>query len=546
MKNGILKVSFLIFFLSFAFTASAQSSGDSSNYLLYALVAIAALILIAVILQVSDNLLRIEAKQMGADKSGESFSLFPSLSKMFTPAPPDYVADAPIHRLKRGHDIALQGEAQDIIDDTVQVNTFAIQPKNFVGMSPIPKVTVEIGANVKAGDTLFFDKKRPEVKYAAPVSGEVIAVNRAEKRSIAEVVILKDKEMEYRTFPSFDLDNGSKEELINYLLEGGVWPLIRQRPYNMVADPTEVPVNIFVSTFDSAPLAPDLNLLVQGKEAAFQKGLDVLNKLTGNSVYLGLDAREGREPADAFKHATGVEKNWFSGPHPSGNVGIQIHHTMPVDAQKKAWTVDVQGVITIGKLLSDGIYDASRIVAVVGAEIENPKYVRTYQGANIEDLVKGNIKEGSVRLVSGDLLSGATKNGEGYLDFYDDQVSTIEEGDYYEMFGWLVPIAPRPTTSRTFPNFLYPADYKFKPDTNTHGEKRAFVVTGRYESVLPMDIHPQQLMKSILVNDFERMEGLGIYELVEEDVALCEFVCTSKQPVQSILREGLNSMIEQG
>ncbi len=545
MKNGILKASFLVFFLSFAFTASAQSSGDSSNYLLYGLIAIAALILIAVILQVSDNLLRIEAKQLGADKSGESFSLFPSFSKMFTPAAPDYVGEEPVHRFTKGHDILLEGAAEGAIEDA-EVNTFAIQPKNFIGMSPIPKVTVEVGDNVKAGDILFFDKKRPEVKYAAPVSGEVIAVNRAEKRSIAEVVILKDKDMQYRSIESFDLANGSREELVNYLLEGGAWPLIRQRPYNVVADPSETPVNIFVSTFDSAPLAPNLNLVVEGQEAAFQKGLDVLNQLTGGAVYLGLDARTGNEPAAAFRNASGVEKQWFNGPHPSGNVGIQIHHTMPVDAQMKAWTVDVQGVITIGKLLLEGKYDASRVVVIAGAEFVEPKYVRTYQGANIGDLVKDNTKADSkVRLVSGDLLSGKQKSAEQYLDFFDDQLSSIEEGDYYEMFGWLVPIAPRPSISNTFPNFLYP-DYKFTPDTNTHGEKRAFVVTGQYESVLPMDIYPQQLMKSILVNDFERMEGLGIYELVEEDVALCEFVCTSKQPLQAILREGLDAMQDQG
>ncbi|MFT5166304.1 MAG: Na+-transporting NADH:ubiquinone oxidoreductase subunit A [Saprospiraceae bacterium] len=546
LKNGITKLAFLIFFLSITLSVSAQSStGDSSNYVVYALVAIAALILITVILQVSDNLLRVEAKQMGVDKGGADFSIFPRIGNLFSATPPEFVGNDPVTYLKKGHDILLEGEAAKTIDNEVQANTFSVQPQNFIGMSPIPKVLPEVGDTVKAGDTLFFDKKRPEIKYAAPVSGEVIEVRRGAKRAISDIVILKDKEIQYRAFDKFDLEEGSREDLVNYMLESGVWSFIRQRPYDILANPTDIPSNIFVSTFDTAPLAPDLNFVVAGKEVAFQKGLDILAKLTEGKVFLGLNAKGGNAPSVAFTNATGVERRWYNGAHPSGNVGIQIHHTAPVDGKNKAWILGVQEVISIGTLFNEGKYDASRLVAVTGSELSHPKYVQTYIGASISELLQGNVEGEGQRIISGDVLSGRQTNPAGFLNYFDDQITVIKEGDYYEMFGWLLPLAPRPSISKSFPNFLF-KDYKFTPDTNTHGEKRAFVVTGQYEQVLPMDIFPQHLMKAILVNDFERMEGLGIYELSEEDVALCEFVCTSKQPLQAILREGLDAMIDQG
>ncbi len=547
LKNGITKLTFLIFFLTFAHALTAQSSdgGTSSNYFIVSLIVAAALIMVAVILMVSDNLMRIEAKQLGIDDSGSNYSLFPKANEIFNPEIPKYINGGKVFFLKRGHDILLEGEPAPTLDDSVQATTFALQPTNFIGMSPIPKVVVEPGDEVKAGDVLFFDKKRPEIQYVSPVSGEVAAVNRGAKRAITEVVILGDKETKYREFKTFDLENGTREDLVNYLLESGTWPLIRQRPYDIVAETDVVPNNIFISTFDTAPLAPDNNFVVAGKGEAFQKGLDVLNKLTGGKVYLGLNANGKTAPSEVFTQALGVEKYWFNGPHPCGNVGIQIHHIAPIAAGDKVWTLGVQDVITLGALFTEGRYNAERIVALSGSEFESPKYVKTFQGANIGDLVKNNAKTEGVRMISGDVLSGSTKTESSFLNFYDDQVTAIKEGDYYEMFGWLLPLTPRPSLSRTFPNFLFP-DLKFAADTNTHGEKRAFVMTGQYEAVLPMDIYPQHLMKSIIINDFERMEGLGIYELSEEDVALCEFACTSKQPLQKILREGLDVMREQG
>lgn len=548
MKNKASKAIFTIVAMLSGTSTWAQSEGGGSGYgtyLIYGLIVVAILVFFMIILQVADNLLVIEAKQSGAAKTGANFSLFPNWKELFAPRLPEYLEDKPVTILRRGHDINLEGNPELVLDESVRARTFAIQPPNFVGISPIPKLEVEEGDEVKAGDRLFYDKKRPEIHYVAPVSGEVIAINRGAKRSISEVVILADKEIKYRELKAFDLEGSSREELASYLLDAGAWPLIRQRPYNTVPPHDVVPRDIFISTFDTAPLAPNLNFAVQGREADFQKGIDVLNKLTDGTVFLGLDGRGKEEPHAAFTEAEGAEKQYFHGKHPAGNVGVQIHHLRPIGPGDLVWTLGVQDVITIGRIFTEQRFNAERVVALSGAELKQPRYVRTYIGANVGDLVKDNLANDHIRLISGDVLSGKTKTAESFLNISDDQLTVVLEGDDYEMFGWLVPSLNTPSISRTLPSTFFPS-VKKRAETNTHGEKRAFVVTGSYESVLPMDIYPQELMKSILIGDFEKIEGMGIYELSEEDVALCEFVCVSKQPVQQILRQGLDMMREQG
>ncbi|GJM35255.1 MAG: Na(+)-translocating NADH-quinone reductase subunit A [Saprospiraceae bacterium] len=530
--------------LMFSATGLFAQAGGGSSYFIYALVGAAVLIFFYLILQVSDNLLAIEAKQNGIEDMETNFSILPGIKDIFSAKLPDYTKGAPVKVLKRGHDILLEGEATKTVQE-VQVSNYAVQPINFRGIAPIPKMLVEEGATVKAGDPLFFDKSNPDIKFVAPVSGELIAINRGAKRAITEVVILADKTIEYRELPTFDLEKNDRKALVDYLLGSGIWPLIRQRPYDCIPNPDDVPRDIFISTFDSAPLAPDLNFIIKGKEVAFQKGLDVLAKLTDGAVHLGLNARGEEAPSTAFTQAENVKKYWYHGKHPAGNVGIQIHNSNPINAGDKVWVLGIQEVVTLGNIFLEKRFNAQRTVALTGDELQTPTYINTYLGANIGDLLKDNLKEGNNRLISGDVLSGQQKASEGYLNAFDDQITVAEEGDYFEMFGWLLPLAPRPSISNTFPNFLFPK-LKFHADTNTHGEKRAFVITGQYEKVLPMDIYPQALMKSIIIGDFEKMEGLGIYELSEEDVALCEFVCTSKQPLQHILREGLEMMQAQG
>ncbi|MEZ4911475.1 MAG: Na(+)-translocating NADH-quinone reductase subunit A [Saprospiraceae bacterium] len=442
--------------------------------------------------------------------------------------------------IRKGYNIGLIGEAKGT-PKTAHANRFALSPYSFNGISPIPKVTVEIGQNVLAGDVLFFDKVRPEVQYVSPVSGEIIEINRGAKRSISSVVILADKENKHKSFevPSLDSD---RTVLVDFMCASGLWSHINQRPFDQVPALNVVPENIFVSTFDTAPLAPDNEVVIEGEEASFKTGLDVLSRLTSGKVILGLN---GKNKGTKFASFNNVASNSFSGPHPSGNVGVQIHHVAPISNGKSVWTLGVQDVITIGKMWMTGKYDASRVIAITG-HVKNPGYMRTYLGASVADLIQGQVSsDASYRLISGDVLSGKSVGSGDFLHFKDDQITVLKEGNQEEMFGWLLPMKARPSISKTFLSAIF-GKKEFDVTTNTHGEKRAFVETGKMESVLPMNIYPQHLMKAILAQDIEKMEGLGIYELTEEDVALCEFVDSSKNPVQKILREGLNYIKEQG
>jgi len=540
MHNFSLRGLLLFFLFATAPTISimAQSSG-SGKTVTVGLFILLALVFISAVMLVSDNLLGLQARKYGVDNLEDDKQ--GSFLSMFSDKAPDYV-NGSYTRLKEGFDIKLKGEARKEIRD-VAVSTVALQPTNFVGMSPIPKVVVEEGAEVLAGDPIFFDKKRPEIQYVSPVSGEIVSINRGLKRAITEVVILVDGEQRYREVPAIDLATISREDLVTFLLEIGGWTLLRQRPYDIVPAVDSTPANIFISTFDTAPLAPDQGFILQGQEEAFQKGIDLLARLTEGEVHLGLDGSGEVAPAGFSEFS--ATKHYFAGPHPAGNVGVQLHHVAPVNNVATAWVLGVQDVITLGKLLTEQRYDGQRIIALTGDGMADPHYVRTYQGAKLSDLLKDQMTQEGLRIISGDVLAGEQKQADQFLNFSADQVTVISEGNEHELFGWLLPFKARPSISRSFPNFLFP-DVPISATTNTHGEERAFVVTGQYESMLPMDVFPQHLMKAILANDFERMEGLGIYELSEEDVALAEFACTSKQPLQHILREGLNFMREQG
>jgi Na+-transporting NADH:ubiquinone oxidoreductase subunit A len=519
MKNTTLKYLLLLLFWGIATgEMMAQSAGSSGSKSMYALYAVGALLLTGIWMQVSDKF--IGKKSAGGAQDGSTVAL------------------------QQGHDIILKG-APAKKQLSVNVKTYAVRPSDFKGLAPIPKMEVEVGAEVKAGDALFHDKAMPDVKFVAPVSGEVIAINRGAKRAIAEVVILADKEQQYRSLTPPQLNACSRQELQDFLMDSGAWALIRQRPFQIVPAQGDVPRDIFISTFDTAPLAPDLNYVVEGRGEAFQKGLDVLARLTDGSVWLGLDGRGQSAPSAVFAQAKGVKKCSFKGKHPAGNVGVQIHHIRPIGSGEKVWTLNVQDVITIGALFTEARFNASRVVAVSGDECKENGYVTTCIGANIGDLMSGNLKGENVRVISGDILSGTTTNAAGFLSPFDDQLTAVEEGNDFEVFGWLAPSYARPAVSRTYLSNLVAPGKSFHVNTNTHGERRAFVVTGQYEAVLPMDILPQHLFKAILAGDIEQMEGLGILELSEEDVALCEFACTSKQPLQQMLQDGLEMMQEQ-
>lgn len=535
-------LTFLFLVLIASNTLSAQGLSGQQLFV-GSLVVIGILVFLWVILMTSDNLMQIEAKKLGADTGKGQFSLFPNIRTMFGKSIPAYVGKTAFIKLDKGYDIKLAGKAEEKINPNLKATTFAVKPTDFHGISPIPKVIVEQGQSVKAGEVLFFDKKRPDVKYVAPVSGEIVAVNRGEKRAIAEVVILASAELDYLSHEAPDISKASIEELKTFMQSSGLWALLNERPFDMVPG-DELPANIFVSTFDTSPYATNKNIALEGRAEAFQKGLDVLAKFTEGKVYMGLNANGAKVPSSTFTNAQGIEKVYFKGAHPAGNVGVQMHHLAPI-GRKKAWTVPVQAVAQIGEMFLSGKYDASRVFSVNGSGLETTGYVHSYMGANVGEILESNIKSTNYRVVSGSPLSGHEIVDKGFIGFHDDQITVLEEGDDYELFGWLIPVTPRPSVSGTFPNFMY-RNHDHLVTTNTHGERRAFVMTGQYEKVLPMDIYPQHLMKAVLNGDIEKMEGLGINELTEEDLALCEFVCTSKMPLQAILRDGLDLMREQG
>lgn len=511
--------------------------------LIAALIIIGVLLVLASVFSISDNIIQIEAQKQGIDTTKKNMSIYPSLSELFAKPAPVYAEKSQLHRFSKGFDIKLAGEAEgDVV--TPEVTRYAIKPTDFRGIAPIPKLELEEGSDVMAGDPLFFDKSDPEIKYVAPVSGELVEIRRGEKRSISHLVLLADKEQRYRKHTPPSLDS-SRQDIVAFMKSSGAWPHINQRPYDVIADAEATPRNIFISGFDTAPLAISYDHILNLRGKDFQAGINVLNKLTDGKVYLGLDGREGHKPHDVLLNAEGVETHCFAGKHPAGNVGVHIHHVAPIRGNDVVWTFKVEDVLVIGKLFTEGVYDTTRIVGIAGGRCKQPGFVKTFAGANVSDLLKERlIDENGTRVILGDVLTGEESTGDDFIGFRTNLITAIEEGDHYELFGWLLPLKPRPSTSRTYPNFLF-SDHHFEADTNTHGEQRAFVVTGQYEKMLPMNIYPQHLMKAILTGDIERMEALGINELSEEDIALAEFSCTSKQPLQSILREGLDMMREQ-
>ncbi len=442
-----------------------------------------------------------------------------------------------VYSVKKGLDIKLIGEAERTVVDS-DVKKFAIKPTDFIGC--FPKMLAKEGDKVKAGTPLFFDKYRDNITYTSPVSGKFVELRRGAKRKILELIIESDGKFESIDFGKSDIKSVGKEEVTEKLLKSGVWPLIRQRPYAVIANPIDTPKSIFVSAFDTAPLAPDYNLIVKGRETAFQAGLDVLGKLTEGKVHLNIHQK--LTTSDAFLNAKNVQVNTFDGPHPSGNVSVHISRVDPINKGDIVWYLNAADVITIGNLFLTGQYDSTRIVALTGSEVQNPKYFKTHIGASITTMVKDNTLGNNNRFISGNVLTGTKIESNGFLGFYNTQVTVIPEGDYYEFFGWAKPGFGKWSFSRTYPSGLFRSNKKYRLDTNLHGGKRAFVVTGLYEKVFPFDIYPMHLMKAILVEDIDLMENLGIYEIDAEDFALCEVIDPSKIDMQEIVRNGLELM----
>ncbi|MEJ2543432.1 MAG: Na(+)-translocating NADH-quinone reductase subunit A [Calditrichaceae bacterium] len=425
----------------------------------------------------------------------------------------------------------------------------AVMPNEFRGIKA--RLNIKPGDAVKIGSVLFEDKTLPEIKFVSPASGKVLEINRGERRALMEIVIendLKDEKEAVGTWKKDDLKKMDANAIKEALLKGGMWPHIIQRPFSKIANPADTPRDIFISGMDTAPLAADPNFIMEGMEEYFQTGLDLIAKLTSGKVHLSLDLKN-KSYAKAFENATGVEKHYFSGPHPAGNVGVQIHHINALRRGEILWTIKPFAVALIGKFFTEGYYQSERIVAVAGSSLKQPKYFKTINGTPITMLVpETDVVDGEVRVVSGNILSGRKITPSGYVSYYDNLISFIPEGTRRrKLLGYFHPGFKTPSYSNTYlSKFLMMARKDYVLDTKIHGGKRAFVATGDYENVLPMDILPVYLAKSIIADDIEEMEGLGILELDEEDVALCSYICLSKTNFGYLLRRGLNYIEKEG
>ena len=442
-------------------------------------------------------------------------------------------------RLKKGLDLPIAGAALCEVTGHVAPGLVAVKPTDFRGM--VPRLLVKEGDSVKAGTPLFADKKVPEMVFCSPVSGTVDAIVRGDKRKLLEVRVKADGKNEAVQFEVPKAASLDKTGMTEVLLKGGLWPCIKQRPFGTVADPQAEPKAIFISGMNTAPLGADPEFTLKDEVEAVQAGVEALGRLTRGGVHLSLDAKNfaGSE----FHKLTGVVFHQFEGPHPAGNVGVQINHVNPINKGEVVWTVDLHLVAVIGRFFLKGVYVARRIIAVAGPAAVHPSYVEVPCGVSMKDL-SGYFANGDVRIVSGDVLSGEAVGRDGFLGFYHNQVSVLAEGRYYEMFGWINPLRSKKfSVSRAYPAFL--RRKKYDMDTNENGGERPFLMNDVYGKVLPMDIYPLYLFKACLAGDLDKMEQLGIYEVIEEDVALCEYVCPSKIDIQNIIRQGIELMMKE-
>jgi Na+-transporting NADH:ubiquinone oxidoreductase subunit A len=444
-------------------------------------------------------------------------------------------------RIKKGLDIKLKGEAEKTVEEAIISNYFTLKPEDFHGV--IPKLISKVGSKVKAGESVFYDKSNENVKFVSPVSGEILEIARGQKRKILSVKILSDKTQTYQDNGVFNLESSKSEDLKAHLLASGCWPFVKQRPYDVIANPNKSPKAIFISGYASAPLVADLDFTLKGKEAELQAAVTALGKLTEGKVHVSVGANSNSPLAGL----SGIALHKVSGPHPSGNVGTLINKIDPVNKGEVVWTVNAQDLIIIGELLLTGKFNAERIVALAGSSIDKPRYFKTRLGSEVATMLydKGINKKDHPRIISGSILSGKQIKPDGYLDYYSNTITVIPEGDDYELFGWNKPVFNKISTTRAFTfSWLFP-NKEYDLNTNTNGEHRAFVTTGNYEEVFPLDIYPLQILKACMYNDLDEMEALGIYEVAPEDFALTEFICVSKQPHQQIIRKGLDVMLKE-
>jgi len=445
-------------------------------------------------------------------------------------------------KIKKGLDLPITGSPKQQISDAPAVSTVAVLGPDYVGMRPT--MAVAVGDRVKQGQLLFSDKKTPGVVYTAPGCGEVTAVNRGEKRALQSVVIQLDGE-DAETFKSYEegrLEALSADEVQENLVASGLWTALRQRPFSKVPSPESTPTSIFITAMDTNPLAADPALVIAERQDDFVSGLKVVSRLTEGKVYLCKAAGATIPGSDL----AGVETVEFDGPHPAGLPGTHIHFLDPVGHGRVAWYVDYQDVMAFGALFTTGHLDTRRVVSLAGPAIENPRLIRTRLGANLDELIKGELIEGKNRVISGSVLSGRRSHGPvAFLGRYHTQISALAEVGQPPLFGWMMPGLNKFSIKRVFASCLLPGK-KFAMTTGTGGGHRAIVPIGSYESVMPLDIIPTFLLRALEVDDIEQAEALGCLELDEDDLALCTYVCPGKGDYGAMLRRNLTIIEKEG
>lgn len=439
-------------------------------------------------------------------------------------------------KLRKGLDINLKGKAAAEVVAVKEPGFYALCPDDFTGVTP--KVVVKEQEYVMAGGPLFVDKNHPEVKFVSPVSGVVTSVERGARRKVLSITVEAAAEQDFEEFGKKNVAQMDGAAVKEALLNAGMFAFIKQRPYDVVADPSEAPKAIFVSAFDTNPLAPDFELALKGEEANFQTGLDALAKIA--KTYLSVSVNQ---KSVALTQAKNVTVTVFDGPHPAGNVGVQINHIAPINKGETVWTIDPQAVLFIGRLFNTGRVDLTRTVAITGSEVKKPAYCKLKVGALLTDVLAGNVnKDKELRYISGNVLTGKQIPANGFLGAFHSQVTVIPEGsDVHEMLGWIMPRFNQFSTSRSYFSWLM-GKKEYTLDARVKGGERHMIMSNEYDKVLPMDIMPEYLIKAIIAGDIDRMEQLGIYEVAPEDFALCEFVCSSKMELQRIVREGLDML----
>lgn len=445
------------------------------------------------------------------------------------------------YKITRGFDIPVNGQARHELEVLPPADIVAILPTDFHNIKP--RLLVQEKDTVQAGTPLFFDKQEDRYKFCSPINGNIKEICYGERRKIEKIIIERSHKVKEKTFKTWslkELEKTDPDEIMVHLLNTGLWPLLRERPFNRIARPDMKPKSIFISLIDTAPLAADPLFLIQGKEDLFNAGISLLQKFTDGMIHIC-----GKGFSEPEKFLSRVEKHIFTGPHPSGNPGIHIHHIDPIKRGEFVWVVRPDDLVMIISFLTTGQYPETRRIALAGEGLSNPRYVEITQGSALSFITDTLPKNKEFRIIGGNILTGTRKEIDDYTGYYDNLISVLPENREQVFLGWIAPGLKKFSFSKTFLSALFPGK-KYHFDTGLHGGHRAFIQTGLFEQVLPMDIYPDYLIRSILAEDIPEMEALGLYEVDVEDLALCSYVDPSKNDINAIIRHGLDLLEREG